>query len=144
MNDKKIIIASGPVIIEKGKVLLNRHGKDEKEQKIWKFPGGRVELEGVDFQSDDVLEAACRRKVLEEMGIGIEIIRSLKPMLVENPNGCGESVVLIHYLSKRIGEIKMGSDILEYDWFPLDRLPDNCAPNIAPVIEEFQKFSSQN
>jgi len=37
--DKKLIIASGPVIIENGKVLLNKHGDD----KFWKFLGGKVE-----------------------------------------------------------------------------------------------------
>ena len=35
----KIIIASGPVIVENGKVLLNKHGEDG----FWKFCGGRVE-----------------------------------------------------------------------------------------------------
>ena len=35
----KIIIASGPVIVENGKVLLNKHGEDV----FWKFCGGKVE-----------------------------------------------------------------------------------------------------
>lgn len=35
----KIIIASGPVIVEDGKVLLNQHG----DTTFWKFCGGRVE-----------------------------------------------------------------------------------------------------
>jgi len=33
----KIIIASGPVIVENNKVLLNQHGDTE----FWKFCGGR-------------------------------------------------------------------------------------------------------
>jgi 8-oxo-dGTP pyrophosphatase MutT (NUDIX family) len=36
---KNIIIASGPVIVENYKVLLNQHGDDS----FWKFCGGRVE-----------------------------------------------------------------------------------------------------
>lgn len=35
----KIIIASGPVIVEDGKVLLNKHGEDN----FWKFCGGQAE-----------------------------------------------------------------------------------------------------
>ncbi|MFW0837710.1 MAG: NUDIX hydrolase [Candidatus Komeilibacteria bacterium] len=37
---KKIIVASGPVIIENGEVLLNKHGDD----KFWKFLGGKVQV----------------------------------------------------------------------------------------------------
>lgn len=135
MNNNKIIIASGPVIIEDGKVLLNRHGKTEEDQKIWKFPGGKVEFDNVDFQSDNILENECKREVMEEMGFEIEIIRPLKPMLVKSSDNV--SIVLIHYLTTRIGEVKLGSDILEFGWFPLNKLPENCAPNIAPVIAKY-------
>jgi len=34
----KIIIASGPVIVENNKVLLNQHGDTD----FWKFCGGKV------------------------------------------------------------------------------------------------------
>lgn len=51
----KIIIASGPVIVENGKVLLNKHG----DTAFWKFCGGRVE----DFETDLISNA--RREVKE-------------------------------------------------------------------------------
>ena len=58
------IIASGPVIIEKNKVLLNQHGEDS----FWKFIGGRIE--DADFEDEtNSLEITCKRKVKEEMGI---------------------------------------------------------------------------
>ncbi|MEK7165000.1 MAG: NUDIX domain-containing protein [Patescibacteria group bacterium] len=117
------IIASGPVIIEDNKVLLNQHGEDE----FWKFPGGQVE----DFTVS--LEDSAKREVKEEMGIAIEIIRPLKPLLVQKPSG--EVIVLIHFLAKRLGEITPGADIREWNWFAIDNLPDNLAPNIKPVLE---------
>ena len=58
---QKIIIASGPVIIENKQVLLNKHG----DTPFWKFCGGRVE----DFDVD-LIECA-KREVKEEMGIDI-------------------------------------------------------------------------
>jgi len=131
---KQIIIASGPVIIENNKVLLNKHGDDT----FWKFLGGRVE----NFDFDDAnnsLEEACRREVKEEMGVNIEILRPLKPMLVPKPGEPDTWVVLIHYLAKRIGEIKLGSDIKEAEWFNIDDLPADCAPNIKPVLDEYKK-----
>ena len=57
------IIASGPVIIEDGKVLLNRERKaDGEEKKLFMFPGGQVE----DFNIP--LEETCKRECKEEMG----------------------------------------------------------------------------
>ena len=52
----KTIIASGPVIIEDNKVLLNRENKNGQITE-WFFPGGEVE----DF--DISLEEACKREV---------------------------------------------------------------------------------
>lgn len=117
------IIASGPVIIEDNRVLLNQHGEDN----FWKFPGGTVE----DFSVSP--EDNAKREVKEEMGIAIEIIRPLKPLLVQKPSG--EVVVLIHFLAKRLGEIEPGADIREWNWFPLNDLPTNLAPNIKPVLD---------
>lgn len=117
------IIASGPVIIEDNRVLLNQHGEDI----FWKFPGGTVE----DFSVS--LEDNAKREVKEEMGIEIEIIKPLKPLLVQKPSG--EVVILIHFLAKRIGEVVPGSDIREWNWFDLNDLPTNLAPNIKPVLD---------
>ncbi len=124
------IIASGPVIIEDNKVLLNKHGDDN----FWKFIGGKIE--SFDFEDPlNSLENACRREAKEEMGVDIEIIRPLKPMMFQKPNDPDTQVILIHYLAKRIGEIKPGADIQDWNWFDINNLPADCAPNITPVIE---------
>ena len=60
----KIIIASGPVIVENGKVLLNKHGDDN----FWKFCGGKVE----DYNTN--LADNAKREVKEEMGIDIDVL----------------------------------------------------------------------
>jgi len=122
--DKPIIIASGPVIIENGKVLLNKHGDDG----YWKFVGGKAE------NFDISLEDVAIREVKEEMGIDVDLIRPLKPMMIELPD---KVVILIHYLATRKGEVKPGADILEWDWFDVHDLPADVAPNIKPVIEEY-------
>ncbi len=128
-STKPIIVASGPVIIEDGKVLLNKHGDDS----FWKFVGGRAE------QTDISLEEVAKREVMEEMGLAVDIIRPLKPMMIDMPD---KVVILIHYLATRKGEITPGADIREWEWFDVHNLPADCAPNIAPVIEEY--LSSQS
>lgn len=121
------IIASGPVIIENDKVLLN---KEKKTDGItpWMFPGGEVE----DFDSS--LEDACRREVKEEMGIEVEIIRPLKPVMLHND---GRVIILIHYLARRIGEITPGADTAQWDWHDLNNLPSDSAPNVPIVIKDY-------
>jgi len=127
---QKIIIASGPVVVEDGKVLLNQHGDTE----YYKFCGGRVE------NFDENLIEAARREVKEEMGIDIEIIDK-NPFLFhtvkETPEG-NIDVILVHYLAKRIGEIKPGEDIRKWDWIAIEDLEkENLAPNIVPVLDYF-------
>ena len=117
------LIASGPVIIENGKVLLNKHGDDE----FWKFPGGKVE------NFDESLEEAAKREVKEEMGLEVELIKPIKPMMLKLDDG--RIVILIHYLSKRLNEVSPGVEIREWGWYSLDDLPKDLAPNIRPVLE---------
>ncbi len=122
------IVASGPVIIENGQVLLN---KEHQPSGItaWMFPGGEVE------NFDVSLETACEREVLEELGIKVELIRPLKPILL---NQNGRVILLIHYLAKRIGEIKPGPETAEWAWHDINNLPTDCAPNVSVVLQEYQ------
>jgi len=127
---EKIIIASGPVIVENNKVLLNQHGDTD----FWKFCGGRIE----NFETDLIENA--KREVREEMGLEIEIINPIpyfmhttKETLMGNAD-----VILVHFLAKRIGEIKPGEDIREWKWIPIAELEnENLAPNIIPALEHF-------
>ncbi len=127
MRQQNVIIASGPVIIEDGRVLLVKHGDDP----FWKFPGGKRYKEDPDF------ETTAKREAKEEMGIEVELEAPLKPMLARREDG--GLVVLIHYLAKRRGEIQPGSHIREWGWFPINDLPPDAGSNIAPVIEDYKK-----
>lgn len=122
----KIILASGPVIVEKGKVLLNKHGDD----KFWKFCGGRVE----DFDSD--LQEAAKRETKEEMGVDIEIVDQ-EPFLMHVRKG-DTDVILVHYNAKYSGEIEPGADIREWKWVPLKDLEkEDLGPNVIPALVHF-------
>jgi len=130
------IIASGPVIIKeidgKKKILLNKHKvTDAKPNPKWQFPGGEME----DF--DATLEDTAKREVKEELGIEINIIKPLSPMIVKREDG--SVVVLIHYLADFEGEIKQGEEIAEWNWFAIDELPADIQPNIKPLFLEAVK-----
>jgi len=126
----KIIIASGPVIIENGKVLLNKHGED----KFWKFCGGRVE------DDDFNLKETAHREVKEEMGLEIEILDET-PYFFYTEKEKDEvvvSVILVHFLARRLGEVIPGADILEWKWINISDLDQEAlAPNIKPTLKYF-------
>jgi ADP-ribose pyrophosphatase YjhB (NUDIX family) len=127
----KIIIVSGPVIVEDGKVLLNKHG----DTPFWKFCGGRVKDE------EGGLQAAAKRRAKEELGVETEIINP-EPFFLhtikETPEGKAD-VILAHYLAKRTGEIKLGADIRESKWIPFaDLAKEDLGPNIIPALRHFK------
>jgi len=123
----KAMIASGPVIIEDNKVLLD---KEQKSDHItnWLFPGGKKE-------DDETPEETCIREVKEELDIEIEIVKQLSTIEREKD---GVKWTLHHFLAERIGEIKIGDDVVEYGWFDIDNLPDDCSPNVYKIIEEYK------
>lgn len=125
----KIIIASGPVIAEDGKVMLNQHGDTD----FWKFCGGQI-------KDDESLMETATRRVKEEMGIDIEILDE-NPFIAyakkKTPEGVMD-VILVHYLAKRLGEIKPGTEIREWNWFDIKNLPQDLAPNIIPALKHFR------
>lgn len=123
----KIIIASGPVIVEDGKVLLNRHGDDS----FWKFCGGRVEDEEL-----NLLETA-RREFSEEMGAEFELLDPAPFFFHTTKNGA--DVILVHFLARRSSEIKPGPETRESGWFGLEELAAmELAPNIIPTLRHFR------
>ena len=116
------IIATGPVIIENGKVLLNREEKPIGSE-LYMFPGGTVK----DFALP--LEESCRREAREEMGIGLNNLRPLRMLVYTRPED-KKLIILAHYLAERVGEIAPGAETLEWHWFDIHELPANCAPNV--------------
>jgi len=128
----KFIVASGPVIIEDGKLLVNHDEKDD----FWKLPGGTVE-------KGDGLEEACIREAKEENNADVEIIKPLNPMIIyKNPQTEKEmTIVLIHYLGKikNKSELKPGAEIKEVKWLDISEIKEDkhkVAPNIQFLIEK--------
>jgi ADP-ribose pyrophosphatase YjhB (NUDIX family) len=133
MYEGKVIIASGPVIIENNSLLVNKDDKDD----FYKLPGGTIE-EGIED-----LEKACHREVFEENNAKIEIIKPLHPMVIwKNPQTKDRmAIVLIHYLAKILNknEIKPSGETKEVKWLNIDEIKKGkhfVAPNIKFLIEK--------
>ncbi len=133
MFEGKFIVASGSVILEEGKLMVNRDDKDD----FYKLPGGTIE-EGVED-----LEEACHREFFEENNGKIEIIRPLHPVLIwKNPQTKEKmAILLIHYLAKLLNkeEVRPKGEIKEIAWLPVKEIKEGrhrVAPNIKFLIEK--------
>lgn len=129
---KTIVVASGPVIIEKGKLLASLDNKDD----FYKIPGGRVK------DSDSTLEQTCIREAKEEINADIEILNPLHPMLLQkNPKtGKKQTIVLIHYLAriKNKKDIAAQYPIKEAAWLEIADIKKGkykVAPNIDYLVK---------
>ena len=125
------IIASGPIIIKAGKLLVSKDQKDD----FYKVPGGTLKPE-------ESLEDCCKREAKEEVSAEITLLRSLNPMILwKNPRTKEEMIiVLIHYLAELKGEnLKPGKGITEITWLDIQEIKEgkhNVAQNIKFLIEK--------
>ncbi len=125
----KLTIASGPVIIEKGKVLLDKHGDDN----FWKFPGGRL-------ADDTSPRDSAALHVKAELGLKATLTGEPFVMAFTRvKDGITDYVVLIHYSASRQGDVRPGPEIKEWAWHDVNNLPADCAPNIKPALNHFAK-----
>jgi ADP-ribose pyrophosphatase YjhB (NUDIX family) len=129
----KYIIASGPVIIENGKLLVNKDDKDD----FYKLPGGTIE-DGVES-----LEDACHRETKEENNGLIKILKPLSPMILwKNPQSGEEMcILLIHYKAKLLNkkDLKPIPPTREVRWLSISDIKKekyNVAPNIHYLIDK--------
>lgn len=133
MAEGRFIIASGPIIIEDNKLLVNKDNKDD----FYKIPGGTIK-EGVKN-----LEQACYDETMEENNAKIKIIKPLSPMVIwKNPQTEEKMVIiLIHFLANLLNkdEIKPCNETTEVKWLDIEEIKQgkhNVAPNIKFLIEK--------
>ncbi len=128
----KFIVASGPVIVEQGRLLVNKDDKDD----FYKLPGGTVE------QGNSLIEA-CIRESKEENNADVEIVKPLNPMMIyKNPQTKEEmKIVLIHYKAKLLNkeDLRPIPPIKEVKWLQIEEIRQGkykVAPNIKFLIEK--------
>ena len=130
----KKIIASGPVIIEEGKLLVIKDSKDD----FYKIPGGTVEE-----KDKGDLELTCKREFKEEINGEIEIIEKLSTQILNKNPRTQEpmKIELHHYKSKLFNkeELKPIHPIKEVKWLVIEDIKKekyDVAPNIKFLIEQ--------
>lgn len=126
------VIATVDIIVQaESKVLLIKRGKDPYKSK-WAFPGGRIE------RKDDDIITAAKRELLEETNLSIPL-KYYKTIgnALRDPRGFGITNVFSSCLSKIPSVTKAGDDAVDFNWFPLDELPEMGFDH-KKILEEFK------
>ena len=122
------------IINERGQILMQQraypHGK-------WGLPGGLMEL-------GESTEETVRREVKEETGlilgkISLFGVYSGKGYQCKAQNGDEFDVVTTVYTTDEYeGEVQvMDDESLSFEWFDLDKLPENIAGTHSKIIHDY-------
>lgn len=120
------IFVSGPVVIEKGRILLVNDGKDP----FYKIPGGKC-LPG------ESLEQTAKREFYEETGLEVNLIAPLSTMNLSNNPKTNElqKISLYHWKAKLKSSISNYRSYIynghKIEWILLSNLQNfSLAPNL--------------
>ena len=111
-------------------VLLIERGREPYKGK-WALPGGFIEM-------DEELEAACRRELLEETGIGVGELKQFKAFGGVNRDPRHRTISVIFYaFTDEEWAAKAGDDAAKARWFPISQLPE-LAFDHQMILDEFK------
>ncbi len=130
------IVGVGGVVVDRGRVLLIRRGREPMKGE-WSIPGGVVEL-------GESLGAAVRRELREETGLEIQPVAVLEVFdrIVRRKGRVRYHYVIVDYACrKRGGRLRPASDVREARWVRPQDLPRyRLSPKALRVIEEGRAF----
>lgn len=136
--DKFIKVGIGVMILDDNKVLLGHRSKDEKdtggifEIDCWTLPGGKQEYFETFFE-------CAKREVKEETNLEIGELKLFGAADDIQPD---RHYISLHIIAKKhSGELKVMEPTKEdrWEWFDLDKLPQNLYSPSKKFIEEYLK-----
>lgn len=110
-------------------VLLIERAREPFKNK-WALPGGFIEM-------DEILEAACKRELMEETGLKVERMTQFKTYDAIDRDPRHRTISVIYYteLSEK-QQVHGGDDAARAGWFPISDLPE-LAFDHKQILEEF-------
>ena len=136
--DKFIKVGIGVMILDDNQVLLGHRSKDKKdtggifEIDCWTLPGGKQEYFETFFE-------CAKREVKEETNLEIGELKLFGAADDIHPD---RHYITLHIIAKKhSGELKVMEPTKEdrWEWFDLDKLPQNLYSPSKKFIEEYLK-----
>ncbi|HSO85584.1 MAG TPA: NUDIX hydrolase [Draconibacterium sp.] len=110
-------------------VLLIERAREPFKNK-WALPGGFIEM-------DEILEAACKRELMEETGLKVERMTQFKTYDAIDRDPRHRTISVIYYTELNKKQlVKGGDDAARAEWFPISDLPE-LAFDHKQILEEF-------
>lgn len=127
---KRPILGVGAVVIEAGKVLLIKRGK-EPSLGEWSLPGGRVKL-------GESIRDAIAREVIEETGLDIEIgdvVEILERIFRDNKRKIKYHYLLVDFFARPKGGILVASsDASDASFFSIEEIEGMNLPTVTEEV----------
>ncbi|GFP75227.1 (deoxy)nucleoside triphosphate pyrophosphohydrolase [Clostridium fungisolvens] len=117
------------IIVKDNLILIAQRGKDEKEEGMWEFPGGKIEI-------GETEEQCLKREIKEELDIEIEVGDFLGESIYDYSHG---QIKLLAYFAQFIsGEIKLSVHSL-IKWVTIQEIDKfNFAPADIPLVKKLK------
>ena len=135
-----MLVGSGVILYQGCKLLLQRRSDDQTFGKH----GGIMDIE-------ERAEDACRREVLEEIGLRVGKLQLFgvytgPEMTVQYPNGDVANYTDIVYVSDDFDgtPILADGEAAELRWFDVDALPENLHPTDRKPILDFANYLKES
>ena len=117
------------LIIRDEKILLIKRAA-ENYTGYWALIGGYLEW-------DESLEDCVKREVKEEVGLDVTNVKLLN--VYSDPERSPVQDISAAYVVEAFGEPKAGDDASDFQWCPLDNLPEEMAFDHKKIISEYLK-----
>lgn len=112
-------------------VLLIERGREPFLHK-WALPGGFIEM-------DELLEAACKRELLEETGLVVDKMQQFKTYDAIDRDPRHRTISVIYYTElEKKQQVKGGGDAAKADWFPVSNLPELAFDHQQILMDFFE------
>lgn len=125
------------IIIKDNKILLAKRAKDPYKD-LWEIPGGFVE-------NKETLEEAIKREMREELRISLTDLKyyDSKPSIYTY-KGMNNETFIAYFKVTFDDEVVINSEILEYNYFHLDNLPEISFPAHKEILEGLKRANKNN
>jgi len=125
---KPLVQVAIAILLHQGKVLVGWRQAEQHQGNKHEFPGGKVE-------SGETTEHACRREVLEEVGIDITDWHAFDSIQFEYE----DVIVHLHLFHGIVSDHQLSDIRVPWAWFKRAELQDLNFPkaNQAYAVEDF-------
>ena len=120
-------VAVDCVVLNDGKVLLLKRAH-EPFNGYWVLPGGHVER-------NETVEEAAVREMKEELGIDVDVEKLIG--IFSDPDRDPRGLVSVAFIVRpRSTNVHLNREASEYQWFPLDELPEKIGFDHAKILAQ--------